>query len=536
MNRKFLNTLKRPFWLSVILAATFSCSTPPYYFRSNYNDINRLIHEEKNLQTRPFLKAHLKNGGVVILRDTWSVDSTQRFISGNGTSYDKRRIKVSEGAMDIPIDSVAIFETNKKLAYDESGRIAGLSILAGLDVALGVFCLTVPKACFGSCPTFYINPGDNFHHADAEGFSHAFFPSREYSDLDALPRTKTREKEFRITMKNEALETHCVNNVSLYAWPVKEHENVFQTGHNEFFLCRNLYPLAEAIGAEGNITSLLRYSDLIERFSLSDKDNLKSKEEIIITFDSLPEIMDPGLVIHFRQTLMTTYFIYNCMGYMGNYVGDAYAMIESGKMKMRDNKRFYEELGGIDVYSLDENSGRWIFRGEVYETGPIAVNKQMVPLKIPDSLNRLKLKLILNKGLWRLDYLALTEIKEKIDPLVIGPAGVLNKGKEDAAALALIRNPEEYLVSMPGDEYTFRFQLPDERDYELFLYSKGYYLEWMRNSWLKDEDLLKLRQMTYHPDKYFRKQAGEYKSYESLMEQIFWNSKIEAETFSYHDN
>jgi len=408
--------------------------------------------------------------------------------------------------------------------------------LAGLDVILGVICITVPKACFGSCPTFYINPGDNFHYADAEGFSHAFYPSREYADLDALPRTKTREKEFRITMKNEALETHCVNDVSLYAWPVKAHENVFQTGNGEFCLCTDTYPLTEAKGEEGDITSLLRDDDLAERFSLSDPNNLKSPEEIILSFDSLPGIENPGLVVSFRQTLMTTYFIYNCIGYMGKYVGDIYAAMESGKVRMKGNKRFYEELGNIDVYVWDEYSREWIFRGGLYETGPIAVNKQMVPLNSPGKPDHIRLKLVLNKGLWRLDCVALIEIKGKVDPLVISPAGILNKGKDDAKALALIRNPDDYLVSMPGDEYTFRFLLSDDSDYELFLYSKGYYLEWMRNSWLKDEDLLKLRQMTHNPDKYFRKQAGEYKSYETMMEQIFWNSKVDAKTISYHDN
>lgn len=156
-----------------------------YYFRSNYQDANSLIHETKNLKTKPFLKAHLKNGDVCILRDSWVVDTTLNFLSGTGTKYDFNRNKVFDGAISIFIDSVAIFETNKKIQNPEAARIAALSILAGLDAVLGVICITNPKACFGSCPTFYINENDNFHFADAEGFSNAI--SLQWNIMTLMP-------------------------------------------------------------------------------------------------------------------------------------------------------------------------------------------------------------------------------------------------------------------------------------------------------------------------------------------------------------
>jgi hypothetical protein len=89
---------------------------------------------------------------------------------------------------------------------------------------------------------------------------------------------------------------------------------------------------------------------------------------------------------------------------------------------------------------------------------------------------------------------------------------------------------------MPGCEYRFSFTLPDENaDYELFLYSKGYYLEWMRAHWIGDKDLMKLRQMVYKPHKYLLEEAKNYKRYETTMEQEFWNSRIDTKTFSYYE-
>ncbi|MEI6750579.1 MAG: hypothetical protein WCM93_15590, partial [Bacteroidota bacterium] len=139
--------------------------------------------------------------------------------------------------------------------------------------------------------------------------------------------------------------------------------------------------------------------------------------------------------------------------------------------------------------------------------------------------------------LWRIDYLALTNIKEKIEPFEISPCSILNKGKVDNTALTAINNPDKYLISMPGSEYKFNFVLPDKNcDYELFLYSKGYYLEWMRKHWIKDQDLMKLKQMVYNPRGYLKEEAKDYKRYESTMEQDFWNSKIDTKTFSYYEN
>lgn len=513
-----------------------ACKT--YYFRSNYKDTNSLIHATNNIQTKPYLKAHLKNGDVCILRDSWIVDTVTNVLTGTGTKYNFNRIKISEGSISIPIDSVAIFETNKKIKNPEAGRIAALSILAGLDVIAGIICISNPKACFGSCPTFYINENDNFHYADAEGFSNAISPSLEYYDIDALDNKPLFQNTFSITMKNEALETHCVNDVKLLAYPRKKGERVYQSPTNDFYLCENNYTLTEASANEGDITTLLKNEDRQERFSFSDENNLSNKEEVFLSFNNVKNADKLGLVLNFRQTLMTTYFIYSAMGYMGDEVGDIFAKMEINKeTKEKLKGGIKKELGNIDIYLWNAQKNDWELQNGVYETGPIAFNRQFIPLDHLSSSSKIKLKLVMNKGLWRIDYVALTNIKDKVKPIEITPTNILNKGKVDNTALLEIKNPEKYLISMPGSEYKFNFTLPSaDTDYELFLYSKGYYLEWMREHWLKDKDLLKLKQMVDNPKKYLMVEAKNYKRYETTMEHEFWNSKIDTKTFSYYEN
>ena len=57
----------------------------------------------------------------------------------------------------------------------------------------------------------------------------------------------------------------------------------------------------------------------------------------------------------------------------------------------------------------------------------------------------------------------------------------------------------------------------------------------MRDEWLLDRDLLKLRQMIYKPEKYLKSEASNYKAYELYMEEQFWNSKVNTEIYSYYD-
>jgi len=520
----------------ILIMVVVTCNPKPYFFRDNYKNSNSLIHETENLQEQTFLKAHLKNGDVYILRDTWEVDTILNLVEGFGSGFDFNRKKISEGKISVAIDSVAIFETNKKLGKTESKRITALTILAGVDVAVGVFCLTNPKTCFGSCPTFYINEEDNFHYADAEGFSSAIAPSMEYFDIDALNNQKVTGKTFSLTMKNEALETHMVKNVKLFAFPRENDQRVYQSPVNDFYVCENIYQLTKAHGPEGDLTSLLKFPDRQERSSLSDSHNLSSKEEVYLTFENVRDLNEPGLLINFRQTLMTTYFIYSAMGYMGDEVGDIFAKLETSKETQEKLENgIKKELGKIEIYVLDESNGSWIHQGGFYETGPIAFNRQILPLKISARDSSLKIKVILNKGLWRIDYIALTTIRGKVQPVEILPNEILNKGRQDLTAKDEIIADDQYLISMPGSEYKINFELPEShQDYELFLYSKGYYLEWMRENWIKDKNLLKLREMIENPKRYLFLEAESYKEYENTMEQQFWDSKIDTKNFSYY--
>ena len=59
----------------------------------------------------PFLKAHMSDGKVYIL-SSWKVDSESQMVVGQGEVLNANREILETGELTIPIDSVAIFETN----------------------------------------------------------------------------------------------------------------------------------------------------------------------------------------------------------------------------------------------------------------------------------------------------------------------------------------------------------------------------------------------------------------------------------------
>jgi hypothetical protein len=145
-------------------------------------------------QKSPYLKAHLRTGYVYVLA-SWQVDSSGTLVTGRGSLLTPNRAVETEGEFRLPVDSVALFETN---LLQRGGAVTALSVMTGVTAAVTAVCIADPKTCFGSCPTFYVDDGaGRFLHA--EGFSASVAPALEAVDVDALYRARVTEREFHYT-------------------------------------------------------------------------------------------------------------------------------------------------------------------------------------------------------------------------------------------------------------------------------------------------------------------------------------------------
>jgi hypothetical protein len=468
----------------------------------------------------PYLKAHLRSGYVYVL-DSWQVDSAGTVVNGRGSLLTPDRAVQSEGEFRLPVDSVALFETN--VLY-RGGSVTALSIMTGITAAVTAYCLTDVKSCFGSCPTFYVvdSAGPFLH---AEGFSASIAPALEAVDIDALYRARITGREFRLHLRNEALETHVVRYADLLAARRPEGGRVFITPDGQFRRATGLRrPARCQDNSGGDCLETTASFDGRERTSLADSLDLAAREIIDLEFDS-DASGDLGLVITSRQSLMSTYLLYQTFAYLGTYAPSALAALATGGPGARERVTgMGDHLGRIQVL-VPSSKEDWREAGRVGETGPLASDTKVVPLGIK-ARGPLRVRLQLTRGMWRIDYLALAHLAAPTQPLRISPAKVEQAGNVDSATWRALVDTTKSLITLPGDAYDLVYQLPAHPEqYELFLESRGYYLEWLRREWLAEENLAAAAQILLDPAGALRTLAPAFKRQEPAMERLFWNSR-----------
>jgi hypothetical protein len=513
--------MKSAIFLLALAALACSCRTPP---------VLRELKTTEDFKRRTpllsrFIKAHMKDGKVFIL-NTWKVDTATNVVHGYGLLLDVNR-KVHEerekkqvgndpvyDGFHVALSDVALIETNDV----DRAHYGALAVVTGISGGLAIYCAANPKACFGSCPTFYASDGDTSK-IMAEGFSTSVAPSLERNDIDMLFEAKAGE-DFKLVVTNEALETHCIESADLLVFPEIEGEEVYTTEDGLFY--RTTGPtLPKTFSTEvGDMTAKVGEADGVEYYSLTDSANINSKEWIDVTFD-VSHDGEYGLVIGKRQTLLTTFLMYQALAHMGNSVTYWMSEMERGNIKKREG--IFQLLGGIEVFTT--MSGQMAFAGELNETGPIAVDYNVVPVG-RHAPGEVKIRVKLNKGLWRIDYVSLVELHDKATPTLVRPhkADVITGGER--APLEKLLAADSYLVTYPGDAYTLHYRLPYKSS-KVFLNSRGYYLEWIREEWLREQDLRMFALMMRNPAKYLRNAAPHFKKIEPTMEETFWNSRYE---------
>lgn len=505
-------SLRHIFYVVLALTTFTSC----YDYKTVSREITPADYSETLNHESPYLKAHMHDGSVFILH-AWSVDSLDHFVKGSGIQFNFNREPVNKGNFTIPIDSVSVFETNM---LHQSGSIIALSVITGVSVAITTACIANPKACFGSCPTFYVTDG---HHMvlQAEGFSSSIAPSLEATDVDELYRAHPTGKTVNIEMTNEALETHVVRYVNLLAVKKSGNECVFKDMDGDYWRSDKIVAPDSCTGPEGSILKKIIAFDGNERYSLADSSYLDTKEHLDLWFNHVSKGKN-GIVIASRQTLLSTYILYQALAYMGNDVGNWFTKLsnnEAGKSNLSGM------LGKIDVL-VQDSTGNWVQVGTAGEHGPLATDTYLVPLPAQIKKGPLHVRIRMTKGDWRIDYLALASLNGKVNPIRIPPSVVLKDKRKDTKAFADLTDFKKKLITFPGDKYTLEYRLPETADhYELFLQSHGYYLEWMRKEWMHEESHQKLVQLLFNPFTMLMDLAPVYKEVEGQMEEQFWNSR-----------
>jgi hypothetical protein len=484
--------------------------------------IRKLRKPEEYLQLdggSEFLKVHYRNGDLSVFSN-WKTYNDDKLIIGEGVLYNANREIIKSGTDSVSFSRIALLETNTILQGDNA---VAMGLFTGGTIGVAIYCAMNPKACFGSCPTFYAWDGKRYT-LIAEGFSSSILPSLEARDIDALYRAVPTSKNFELRMTNEALETHLVRQADILIAKKTPGGRILHMTNNT--LCEGLAffaPIVCKAPEDSPLAKIISF-DESERYSLADSNDLSAKETIDLAFEKNPNAKI-GLVLGFRQSLLTTFLFYQGLAYLGDSAGKVLANIESHpELQKILGDPFKGLLGGIEVFVLDKK-GKWQEAGEFYEAGPIAHNVQT--LLLPDSISDYShIRLRMTKGMWRINYIAETILGETVIPKRLHPFSVLKDTILDNKALSILQTGSSHVVSMPGDKWILRYELPENFwDYDLFLDASGYYLEWMRKEWLAETNAKQAAFMFNQPANFLRQQAPVFKKLEPEMENTFWSSR-----------
>jgi len=478
------------------------------------------------LARSPYLQLHMRDGSFVRL-EPWALDVTGTRVEGTGVRLDRERVEVARGMLTMPVDSVVLCEATTAEGMSPALKAVTIVLVAAAAfvvlslVAFAIACASNPK-CFGSCPTFYVTDGRD-PLLQAEGFSSSIAPSLEATDLDALWRARPRGRTLEVEMRNEALETHVVRSVRLLAARRPPGGRVVATGRGELWRALSLVPPVRATAAEGDVARPLAVVDGIERVSEPDSSDLGARETIELEYPPAPGPL--GLVVASRQTLLTTYLFYETLAAMGPSAGAMLASLERREPGALDRATSLgRALGGLEVQVPGED-GAWRTVETVSETGPLATDVKLV--RLPGSpTGPVRVRLRAARGLLRLDAALLARLGDRVEPVRLEPVEVRRGAVRDEAARRALLDDSRTVITGPGDNYTLRYDLPgDASRYELFLESRGYYLEWMREAWVKSDDPARLATLILRPERALRELAPAYARERAGVEEWFWKSR-----------
>jgi hypothetical protein len=436
------------------------------------------------------VKAHLEDGSTVVYRDGVAV--AENSLLGAGEKYNPA-LTDSEPVSRIPLDEVVAMESfSTDVGVGESVLVSSLTT-AGTAVAASAVVL----ALFGSCPTVYSADGAV---EEAELFSSSIAPLFEARDLDRLRAQPDPDDVVTLEVRNEAMETHYINNLQLLEVVHDPDEFVVPDpdGRPVMVSSSGTIPVGPVRDRTGrDVAGILARSD----------ENAYSTDERVIAAASASDLSDwmdfsvpvpPGsrdiaVVFRLRNSLMGTVLLYNVMlepmgagalDWIGSGLDEIATAVELG--------RWLGDRAGLHV--AVRRDGSWSEVARVPDSGPISWHDIAVPLRVRSGETRLDVRVSFMVDHWRIDRMWVASGVRDAVPRVIPLSAVTDSdGNPDSGALARLSGTDtEYLETRPGQRFFARFSVgeaPDERPRTFLLSSLGYYIEWIRGDWIRETNV-----------------------------------------------
>jgi hypothetical protein len=430
------------------------------------------------------VKAHLVDGSTVVFEKGIKVVEGQ--ITGEGFRYDVA-LEVRDPVVQLSLEEVAAMESFQTPI--NTGATAAASTGATV-FGVGAAALTA-KMLFGSCPTIYSLQSDE-PILEAESFSYSIAPGFESRDVDRLGIDPGTAGIIELELRNEALETHYINQVELLSVEHDADHRVYTDHRSRPLIVRDLRAPANAADNSGRrVDDVVAVADGIAWLSPDTRLERVSgddfRDTIDLSFAAPASGQSTALVLRLRNSLLNTLFLYDLM-----LQGQGLHAIDwmGGDLTRLGNRyrlaRWYQKTMGLRVSVWQD--GGWKEVAATTDTGPIAWKE--VAVRLPQSRDEtMQVRLSFVADNWRIDQVSLGTVvdygKFERVPLqqITDRYGVVHV----PAMVNLRRSDRRYVITGPGDRLHLQFDagLPGAQQQRTFFFAAtGYYIELMRKDWL----------------------------------------------------
>jgi hypothetical protein len=465
-----------------VLCSLLLISAAACVWISHRVDVNQVTAQNVTI-TSP-VKAHLKDGSTIVYLHGATLSGGM--LRGSGDRYDVTLAPA--GRVDnISLADIAAMENFSTEV--NTARTVVVSVLASVGVAVGSVALF--KAIFGSCPTVYSGGGKI---EEAELFSSSISPLFEARDTDRLQAQPDSSGVLHLELRNEAMETHYINHLQLLEVSHAADELVLPDEQGHPLIVGRIVPVEAAVSRDGQ--------DLRATLGAAD-DNVYSTDRHIIDSAQATDMNDwidieatvpagaksVALVFRLRNSLLNTVLLYDMMlGRAGARALDWLATDLARISTAVELGRWYQQRAGLHISMWDGGGYREVTR--VPDSGPIFWHDSAVVVPVRSGETSLRLRLSFVADQWRIDRVGIASSVREAMPRAIGIAEVKDADERinNEAAESLRAPDERYLQTTPGQRFFVSFNTgpaPAGLSRTFLLSSQGYYIEWIRGSWIQ---------------------------------------------------
>lgn len=432
-------------------------------------------------------RAHMRDGSLVAYPRGATIGNGR--IDGVGTRIDITRSKSSPATI-VPLDSVLGLEVFER-------QVNPLRTAIYLPISMAVSAaatVAVLIAIFGSCPTIYADSA-GMQVLQAESFSYSVAPLLAKRDVDRLDVTPDANGVIRLDVRNEALETHYIDQLELLEVRHGADEVVVPAPRGTPVALRNVIAPTTAHDRTGrDVRRLVANADesvfaTVDSVLASAAHGGPIEDYLELTVPRAAGRDSLAVVLRARSSLLSTEVLYDYM--LGRPGPRALDWMSSDLSRITTLARlatWYTDNFGLRVSVWDGNHWRPVVR--LMDFGPVAWRRvaAVVPAFGRDSV-RIRLSFAADE--FRIDQADVSWEIRRTNPrtIAVGRVTVPDSGEVNGAAAALRGSGDRPLVTYPGQRFFAEFDAGRSASPRtFFVAASGYYTEWVRPKWIEGHD------------------------------------------------